>query len=552
MSLDFKKYYNDLLFLPLGGAGEIGMNLNLYYHKGKWLMVDLGIGFADGNFPGVDVVVPNVSFISKYAEDVVGLVLTHAHEDHIGGVQYFWTDFKCPIYTTKFTSEVLKAKMLEAGLGHDVVIHEMLSNKKVDIGPFNVEMIHITHSIPEMNGLMIRTDKGNIFHTGDWKLDRDPLIGQATDEVKLKSLGDEGVLAMVGDSTNIFNHGWSGSEGALQESLHEIISGFENKMIVITTFASNIARLSAIATAAAESGRRIILAGRSLWRLYRAAIASGYLKDLPEFLPDSQISQFKRHEVLIICTGCQGELLAATNKIVDETHPNIKLHEGDVIIFSSKIIPGNEKKIYALFNKFCRKGIEVLTERDHFVHVSGHPARDEVSRMYDLIRPQIAIPVHGEAIHIHEHAKLARSKGCKHAVEIANGDVFQINSPNPIKIGVVESGYTLVDGYCLIDSDSTIIRKRRSMRDHGLVVANLLYSKNVMVKKPRINAPGVLEYSTDSELLDMISKELNSALKSSGRLPDKAIEKTTVSIVRSILKQQIGKRPEIVVNIIRV
>lgn len=553
MEINLKQYKNELLFLPLGGAGEIGMNLNLYYHLGKWLIVDIGIGFADANFPGVDIVVPNINFLAKHTIDIAGIVLTHAHEDHIGGVQYLWPELRAPIYTTKFTSAVLKAKLSEFGLKKDIKIHEIEYNNKIQIGPFNIEMINITHSIPEMSGLVIRTKSGNIFHTGDWKLDSNPIIGQVTNEALLNEIGNEGILAMIGDSTNIFNHGTSGSEGELQDSLYKLISDYKHGMVVITTFASNIARLYAIARIAEKVGRRIILAGRSLWRMYRAALDSGYLNDVEEFLSEKEINKYKKEQILLICTGCQGEPLAAVNKMAHNNHHTIKLTKNDVIIFASKIIPGNDKKIYALFNQLCKIGVEVLTERDHFVHVSGHPSRDEVARMYELIRPKIAVPVHGEAIHIHEHAKFALSKGCEHALEVANGDIINLTSAKPEKILSVESGYVMIDGNCLLSEHSPILKARRSMRDHGLVtVTIILTTQGTLIKDPAILAPGVLDTKDDQNLIDAISSDINDLLDSRKNTSNNDVEKLVHSTVKRIIRQEIGKNPEIIVQIIRV
>ncbi|MBA8667275.1 ribonuclease J [Holosporaceae bacterium 'Namur'] len=545
------KYNNeDLLFAALGGAGEIGMNCYVYYNKGKWLVVDLGIGFADESLPGVEIIVPNINFLIKNKQDIAGLVLTHAHEDHIGAVQYLWPELECPVYTTKFTSAVLKAKLADVGLENEVDITEVPENSKFSVGPFDIEFFNITHSIPEMHGLMLRTDKGNIFHTGDWKLDIDPIIGNATNEEALKKFGDEGILALVCDSTNIFNQGSSISEGELQKSLQDIICGFKNNLVIVTTFASNIARIHSIAKAAESANRRVVLIGRSLWRVYEAAKQSGYLEDLHPFLTDREAKHLKREEMLVICTGCQGEPLAATNKIANHIHPSIKAQKGDAIIFASKIIPGNEKKIFKLFNQFCKLRMEVLTEKDHFVHVSGHPARDDVARMYELLRPQIAIPMHGEAVHLHEHTKFALEHGAKQAVEVENGDVISIEENGANKIGTVISGSLAIDGNYILLPDSKLIKARRKMRDEGLVIITLLInSKRKPFSLPLVVAPGVLDEKDDSEVIDAIKEEIFNHV-SKGKFRHRIeIEKYIVSTAKRIVRAEAGKYPEIIVQI---
>ncbi len=548
--INIEKHYNDLLFVPLGGACEIGMNLNAYYYKGKWLIVDVGIGFSDRDLAGIDIILPQTNFIEHYKSDIIALFITHSHEDHMGGVPYLWERLECPIYTTKFTSCVLKAKLRECEVNYDIPIFEVEPNKVIQLDPFSIEMIGITHSVPEMNGLMIRTDKGNVFHTGDWKLDPDPIIGDATNEARLKELGDEGVLAMIGDSTNIFQNGRSGSEGKLKESLENLINECQNGLVVVTTFASNIARLYSIAKAAEANGRRVVLAGRALWRLYNAALDAGYLADLKPFLPSKGMKQLKREEALLICTGCQGEPLAATSRLSKGQHPDITLNKGDYIIFSSKIIPGNEKKIFALFNSFCKMGIEVMTERDHFVHVSGHPSRDEVADMYKLIRPKIAIPVHGEAMHLHEHCKFARSLGIPFAIEVENGSLVSLSSDEPKEIERVESGYLAVDGQHIIEENSPIIRDRRDMRDNGLIVVILVLNKNDrLIRQPRILVPGVLDVKKEGELLDLLIEEVRDNVAIIKKRDDRSITKAVSSLIKKILRRHRKKEPYVMVHI---
>lgn len=548
MNIDFKKYSEDLLFVPLGGADEIGMNLNLYQYKGKWLIIDLGIGFADASYPGVDILVPNIKFLEQHKEDIVGLVLTHAHEDHIGAVQYLWQEIQCPIYTTAFTAAVLKAKLREMWGKDNIPITEIKPDTHFKVGPFEIEPIGLAHSVPEMHAMVISTDSGKIFHTGDWKLDHDPIIGAPGDEAKLSKLGKEGVLAIVCDSTNIFNEGYSGSEGDLMKSLVDIIAGLKKQLVVVTTFASNIARLHSIASAAQKSGRKVALIGRSLHRIYDAAKSTGYLEDLDPFIKEYEIKKYKRSEVLIICTGCQGEEMAAATKFATDTHRDVRMQKGDVIIFSSKIIPGNEKKIFALFNKFVKKGIEIMTERDHFVHVSGHPSRDEVKKIYELLKPRISIPVHGEPAHIHEHAKFARTFGVQ-AVEPHNGVVIRIGEEGAEKIGQVPSGYLAIDGYFILESDSIILSARRKMQK-GIVSVTLITNQDDVFLKASLDCAGCMDHKEDQDFIAAISNHIQHHCDN--QIIDASYEKSVMSMVRKVLKGEIGKEPYISVRRIAV
>ncbi len=544
MTIDLRNYKDDILFVPLGGTNEIGMNLSLYQYKGKWLIIDLGIGFADDCHPGVDVLVPDISFLAKHKKDLVGMVITHAHEDHLGAVQYLWQELECPVYTTPFAAAVLKAKLSEMGKKDQIPTIEISSNIRFKVGPFELEAIGLTHSVPEMHAIVLHTDIGPIFHTGDWKFDHDPVVGPNADEELLRRMGDEGVLALVGDSTNIFNPGVSGSEGDLQRSLQDLIAGMKKRMVVVTTFASNIARLYSIASAAQATGRKVALVGRSLWRMYEAAIATGYLKDLEPFISDKQIKKYRREEILVICTGCQGEPMAATSKLANGSHPSFSLHKNDIVIFASKIIPGNEKKIFSLFNRLVRQGIEVMTERDHFVHVSGHPSRDEVAKMYELLRPRIAIPVHGEPTHLHEHAKFARSFGAQ-AIEPHNGAVIRISEEGAEKIGEVESGYLAVDGYFILSGDSHIFAERRRMKNGAVVVTLITDESGNKLRNVSLATPGVLDVKEDGQMIAELQRMISDGCSRGGD-----IKKTALSIARKFIKAEVGKEPHVVVQTI--
>ena len=548
MSFDVKKHKDKLLFLPLGGAEEIGMNLNLYHYKGKWIIVDMGIGFADEFYSGIDVLVPNIQFILDNKKDFLGIVLTHAHEDHIGALQYLWNEIGCDIYATKFASTVVRSKFSENGIAYDNNIREVSLNHRFTLGPFDIEMVGITHSIPEMHGLMIRTDMGNVFHTGDWKFDNDPMIGDTTNEKKLKDLGKEGILAVVSDSTNVFNKGHSRSEGELYLSLKDIISKCQ-RGVVVTTFASNVARLHSIIKIAENCGRKVVLLGRSLWRIYNASLESGYLQDMSKCITDKEALRFNKDKLLFIATGCQGEPLAATNKLVNNVHPTVSLERGDTVVFSCKFIPGNEKKIFYMLNKFCRNGINVMTEKQCFVHVSGHPSRDEIKKMYSFLKPKIVIPVHGESVHIHEHAKFAIECGISSSLEPYNGAVLHITPNQPKIIDEVEGGLCAIDGYFILPSpgNNTVIKSRRIMRDNGAIIITLLFSDGMLIKDPIILTPGVLDVVEDTHILHLISKDILNIVKMN---KIENIERIIRQSVRKFLRKEIGKEPLILVKAI--
>ena len=559
MSLNLKQHKQDLLFLPLGGAGEIGMNLNLYYYQGKWLMVDLGIGFAEDNMPGIDILVPNPEGFLPYKDDLVGLVLTHAHEDHLGAVQYLWEVFKMPIYATKFTANFLRAKLAEYSFAKQVKIIEVEANSSFNIKPFDIEFLQLNHSIPEMNALILKTKQGKILHTGDWKFDINPVIGEPDDYKALKKLGDDGVLALVCDSTNVFSKGHSGSEGDLRESLKNIIKAQE-KLVVVATFASNIGRLETIIKAAEYAGRKVVVCGRSIERAIRVAKESGYLKDIKPLISRDKIKKYRREELLILSTGCQGETNAAMSKIANNIHPNVKLLPKDTVIFSSKIIPGNDKKIYALFNQLARKGIYTMTERDHFVHVSGHPNRDELIKMYELIQPKIAIPVHGETTHIYEHAALAEEMGVRQAARISDGVCMKISNDGIERVGDVATGYLGVDGNVLIEPESDIMRARRKISAAGVVIINILldYEGNY-VKTPQIIAPGLLSDKDDDDILAELEDYLDNNLpepiisnKRKAGFSTANIEIAAIKLAKRFLSDNLRKYPliEVVINIV--
>ncbi|MFI4983626.1 MAG: ribonuclease J [Rickettsiales bacterium] len=549
MTVNLEKYKDKLLFLPIGGTEQIGLNLYMYHYNGKWIIVDFGLGFADEHYPGVEVLVPDISFIQKYRKDVLGLVLTHAHEDHIGALQYLWGEVQLPIYASKFTTAVVKSKLAESGLAQKCNINVVKPNTKFKLGEFEIEFIGLTHSIPEMNGLMIRTPSGNIFHTGDWKFDDEPVIGKTSNIDALKRIGDEGVLAMICDSTNIFSEGHSGSEGSLVDSFKKLFAGQKN-LIVVSSFASNIARIHTIAKAAQLIGRKVALSGTSLWRMYEAALDCGYLDDLDSFIKTRDISKYNKKDIVVIATGCQGEPRATMAKLSREEHPDFRLSKNDLVIFSSRIIPGNEKKIFRLFNKFCKRGIEVLTEKDHFVHVSGHPAREEVSHMYSYVRPTIAIPMHGEPMHIHEHTKFAKEHGAKFALHVENGYLVDLNAEKPTVLGQLATDVMAVDGNFVIPASSEIMSLRRRMRDNGAIFVTCIFDKaGRLLKDPTIIAPGSLDSLEDKDYFAMLREQIKESISMHKRNFTANLEDKIHSIIKNFYKAEINKQPKIFVQI---
>jgi ribonuclease J len=558
MQFNLNKHKNDLIFLPLGGSGEIGMNFNLYYYQGKWLIVDCGCGFAEDYLPGVDMIVPDISYIMKHKKNIAGMVLTHSHEDHLGAVQYLWEALECPIYASRFTSAFLHGKLHENGVEHSNDIFDLPIQGKVKIGPFNIETVPLSHSIPEMQALVIKTHLGNVFHTGDWKFDSNPVIGEVNDEQLLADYGNRGVLAVVGDSTNVFNTDPPISESKLKESLTDLVASCK-KMLIVTTFASNVGRLETLIKAGHRAGRKVALSGRSLKRILAAAQETGYLQDIPELVDEKDVGKYERSKIMIISTGCQGEPLAAMTKIANQTHPKIKIANGDTVIFSSKIIPGNDKKIYRLFNNLVKLGVEVFTEKDHFVHISGHPGKEELKRLYKLLKPNTLIPVHGEHVHMHEHVKLGKSLGIKHNIEVENGTVVKLAPDAPQKIGKVESGELAVYGSYFIKPDSGIMKVRRNLRNDGIVIATIVISKKQQLAvDPIIIAPGYLDEVEDMHLIYHIQDEVRILVEGQVMSKKKKVkamladlQKIIKSRIKSILKREVEKIPTIQV-IIRV
>ena len=545
----------ELLFLPLGGAGEIGMNLNLYGHDGQWLMVDFGITFGDETTPGVDVITPDPSFIVERKGDLAGLVLTHAHEDHLGAVPYLWPEIECPIYATPFTASVLKRKLAETSFGHRVEINVIPLSGKFSVGPFDVELITITHSIPEPNAVVLRTSSGTVMHTGDWKLDPDPLVGRSTDEQKLAEVGEEGVLAMVCDSTNVFVPGMSGSEGDVRENLMELVGKYD-KRVAVACFASNVARLETIARVGEAHDRSVALVGRSLWRIYESAKENGYLTDIQPFITEKDVGYLPRERVLMICTGSQGEPRAALPRIAAGDHPDVDLSEGDVVVFSSRVIPGNEKAIGRLHNKLTMRSIEIVTAKDDDVHVSGHPARDELVQMYQWIKPKIAVPVHGEARHMIAHAKLARECQVPQSIVALNGSMVRLAPGRAEIVDEVFSDRLALDGNRLVPLHSQAIKDRRRMTYHGTAVATVVVdAKGHLVEDPIITVNGVYdaeyEDEIEQEVMDAVAAAIEN-LRPDQRRDDSMVGEMSRRAVRRCIRAQCGKKPHTEIHLVRV
>ena len=544
----------ELLLVALGGANEIGMNLNLYGIAGQWLILDCGVTFGDDSQPGLEVVMPDPVFIAERRDRLLGIVATHAHEDHIGAIPYLWRELRCPVWATPFTASLLRAKLVEVGLADQVRINVVPMSGRFTVGPFDLELVTLTHSIPEPNAVVLRTAAGTVLHTGDWKLDPDPLIGEPVDEAALRRLGDEGVLAIVCDSTNALRPGASGSEAELRHSLTELIGRYDAR-VAVACFASNVARLETIAYAAAAHGRDVALVGRSLWRIDKAARENGYLSGLPPFLTEEEAGYVPRDRILMICTGSQGEPRSALARFAREDHPNVELETGDAVIFSSRIIPGNEKAIGRLQNALARLGVEIVTELDHFVHVSGHPARDELVRMYQMIRPKVAIPVHGEARHLMANAELARDCQVPQTLVIENGDLVRLGSSGATIIDEVPVGRLASDGKALLPLGGAALRDRRRVMFNGSVVATLvLDGHGRLAAKPAITIIGVVEPEIAQQNLPYLRLAIERALDElspAARREDDAVCDIARRALRRVLNERFGKRSLVEIQIVR-
>lgn len=540
---------NELLFLALGGSGEIGMNVNLYGCQGKWLMVDLGMTFGASEYPGTELVFADLEFIEDRRKDLLGVVLTHAHEDHIGAVPYFAEELGVPLYATPFTADLVMRKLEEAGLANAIEINVIEEDHgQIAIGPFTVTYLPLAHSIAEGNALLIDTPHGRVFHTGDWKLDEDPIIGVPTTEEELTAIGDEGVLALVCDSTNIFNPAPSGSEGAVYQGLMDEVRRHAGKRVLVTTFASNVARLHTLGEVARETGRQLCVAGRSLDRIIEVAQDNGYLADLPETIDFDTAMRLPRGEVLILATGGQGEPRAALARIAEGNH-QIELSSGDVVLFSSRQIPGNELAVGRVMNLLADRGIAIVTDRQGLIHVSGHPGRPELEALYGWLRPEILVPVHGEIRHMHEQARLGRQRGIPSAVVQKNGDLVRLAPGAPGKIAEVRTGRLVLDGEMIVPSDGEAIVMRRRLAHNGVVMVVL--DREL---QPHIDALGLPLVEDFDEFIAEAKADILEALVKlrKGRRPavrDDIIEAARLAARRAAQRWS-GKKPQVKVMLI--
>ena len=533
---------NELIFLALGGSGEIGMNVNLYGTQGKWLMVDLGMTFSSGEYPGVDLVFADLEFIEERKKDLVGIVLTHAHEDHIGAVPYFAAELGVPLYATPFTARLVAQKLDEAAIGDEIDLRVIEHEDDFELGPFKVRYVPLAHSIAEGNALLIGTPHGRVFHTGDWKLDDEPQIGTPTTAEELTELGDEGVLALVCDSTNVFNPEASGSEGEVLRGLLEEVKRHKGRRVLVTTFASNVARLQTLGAVAKATGRKLCVAGRSLDRIIATGQASGYLKGLPELVDLERAMDLPRGEVLILATGGQGEPRAALSRIADNEHP-VSLEAGDVVLFSSRQIPGNEMAIGRIQNKLAARGIDIVTDRQSFIHVSGHPGRPELEALYGWLRPDILVPVHGEMRHMTEQARVGKASGIPNVVVQKNGDLVRLAPGKPGKFGEVHAGRLVLDGDIIAPADGEAMVMRRRIAGNGVVVVAV--DGQGKAKVAGIGLPLDEDYEAFVEEAEADVVAALAKLKGSAREDEAQVTEVARLAARRAATRWSGKRPQV-------
>jgi ribonuclease J len=533
---------DELLFLALGGSGEIGMNVNLYGCQGKWLMVDLGMSFGAQEYPGTELMFADLQFIEERSDDLLGIVLTHAHEDHIGAIPYFAADFNVPLYATPFTADLITRKLQEAGIANAVeliVIEE--DHGTITIGPFEITYLPLAHSIAEGNALLIDTPHGRIFHTGDWKLDDEPIIGEPTSEEELREIGDEGVLALVCDSTNVFNSAASGSEGAVFHGLLEEVRKHKGRRVLVTTFASNVARLQTLGEVAEETGRRLCVAGRSLDRIIEVARDNGYLEHFPDTVDFDTAMKLPRGEVLIIATGGQGEPRAALARIAEENH-QLSLTEGDVVLFSSRVIPGNDLAIGRIQNILAHRGVVMVSDKQSMIHVSGHPGRPELEALYSWLRPEILVPVHGEVRHMMEQGRLGKACGIPRSVVQKNGDIVRLAPGAPGKIAEVANGRLVLDGDIIVPADGEAVTMRRRLARDGLLLVVL--EKGGAVQVEGVGLPLEEDYPAFvAEAVADVKRALSALRGPAARDRESIIEAARLAARRAAQRWS-GKKPQ--------
>ncbi len=551
---------DELVFAPLGGLGEIGMNAGLYGFgpkgKRKWILVDLGVAFAGPDLPGIDLLMPDLTFIERHKKDLLGLVITHAHEDHVGAIADLWPKLKCPVYATRFSASLLETRRLSEPGAPDIKINVVAQGATIELGPFSIEFVPMSHSIPESNGLAIRTPLGTVMHTGDWKRDPTPVIGLPTDEARLRAIGDEGVLALICDSTNIMREGESPSEADVAIALKDVI-GQATGRVLVTTFASNVARLRSVAEAAEASGRRVVIAGRAMERTLSVARECGYLEGVAPFLSSMAYSSLTRDKVVLLATGSQGESRAAVARIADGEHPDIKLDSGDLVIFSSRTIPGNEREVNGMINGLVTQGVQIITDRDAPIHASGHPRRGEVQRMYEWIRPQIAVPAHGEPLHLAVHADFARAQGVPHVFTIRNGAMLALAPGQPGIIDEVPHGRLMKDGDILLAQDDDAVKARTRLAFAGVISVGIaITAKGDVAGDPDVVLAGLPARTKEGKGMDQIVDEaVFGVLDSLPRSVRRNADATATAVergVRNTVRNHWGKRPTVHVLVMEV
>ncbi|MEZ5820155.1 MAG: ribonuclease J [Xanthobacteraceae bacterium] len=552
---------DELTFAPLGGVGEIGMNLSIYglgnRHQRSWLAVDLGVSFGDEeHLPGIDLIMPDISFLEKERKNLVGLVLTHAHEDHFGAIIDLWPKLKCPIYATQFSAALFEAKLAAERNPPKIPVTVVPSGGRIDLGPFSVEFIPVAHSIPESHALAIHTEVGTVLHTGDWKLDPTPVLGPPTDEKRLRELGESGVLALVGDSTNAVREGRSPSEAEVATVIAGLVKSAKGR-VAVTTFASNVARVKTVAEAARAADREVVIVGRAMERVVQVARECGYLDGVQNFRGMDYFGHFPPDKVLALCTGSQGEPRAALARIANNDHPTVTLNKGDTVIFSSRTIPGNEKAVSGIINGLVSQGVQIITDRTHLVHVSGHPRRDELRDMISWVRPQVLIPMHGEALHLSEHASLARAAGVPKVITCRNGDLVKLGPGDPGIIAELPSGRLYKDGTILEDSRSRAVIERRRMAFAGCAfVAIAMTEKGELADDPEVDLIGIPDKNAKGEVFDdivydVVVSTIEGLPRARRRDPD-ALAESVRRAVRAAVNEDWGKKPLCFVHVLEV
>ena len=550
---------DELLYCPLGGAGEIGMNMNLFGYgqedDHKWIMVDVGVTFADDTIPGVDLIYPDPGYAEDKKDNFLGIILTHAHEDHIGAITYVWPKFKCKIYATPFTAALVTEKFREKKIDITSYLQIVQLGSTINLKPFKIEFITMTHSIVEPNGLRIETPAGSILHTGDWKCDPNPLVGDNMNSKRLIEIGKEGVLTMICDSTNVLSVGRSGSEKDVRDSMLKIIEK-QKKRVIVTSFASNVARMETIFYCAEKTGRNISLVGRSMHRIYKAAKQCGYLSDVIEPIDPRDTKNISSEKIIYLCTGSQGEPMGAMNRISNYIHPDVFVEAGDTVIFSSKIIPGNEKKLYKLHNQLVREGINVISEETDFVHVSGHPNRDDLKDMYEWIQPNSIIPVHGEQRHMIEHIDFAKKLNVPHPIKVENGDIVRIfPGDSPEVFDKAPYGKIFLDGNIGVEEESKSIKERRNISQNGhLNITVIITTQGNIYNMPIINFMGIPILNTE-EFKISIQDEIDKIAKSfslNNKKQEENFKDALKVTCRKFTKEKTGKRPITNINLVRI